>query len=71
MRNFLTTSDFSLAELAEIIEVAIEFKTGKIAVSPPVGKSIALVFFNLLSKRASMQVGIYELVGHAVILEPV
>jgi ornithine carbamoyltransferase len=46
MRNFLTTSDFSLAELAEIIEVAIEFKTGKIAVNPPVGKSIALVFFN-------------------------
>src|SRR5947208_3558422 len=35
------------------------------------GKSVALVFFNpSLRTRASMQVGIYELGGNPVILEP-
>jgi N-acetylornithine carbamoyltransferase len=35
------------------------------------GKSVALVFFNpSLRTRASMQVGIYELGGNAVVLEP-
>src|SRR4029078_3510225 len=35
------------------------------------GRSVALVFFNpSLRTRASMQVGIYELGGNAVVLEP-
>ena len=35
------------------------------------GLSVALVFFNpSLRTRASMQVGIFELGGHAVVLEP-
>ena len=71
MNNFLTTSDFSRAELEEIIESAMRFKQGKIADKFLNGKSIALVFFNpSLRTRASMQVGIYELGGNAVILEP-
>ncbi|MGH9962753.1 MAG: N-acetylornithine carbamoyltransferase, partial [Pyrinomonadaceae bacterium] len=38
---------------------------------PLSGRSVALVFFNpSLRTRASMQVGIYELGGHAVVLEP-
>lgn len=69
--NFLTTSDFSRTELEEIIELAVKFKSGEIADKPLNGKSIALVFFNpSLRTRASMQVGIYELGGNAVILEP-
>lgn len=69
--NFLTTSDFSRAELEEIIESAIKIKNGDIAEKPLAGKSVALVFFNpSLRTRASMQVGIYELGGNAVILEP-
>ena len=69
--NFLKTSDFSRAELEEIIESAIKFKKGEIADKSLSGKSIALVFFNpSLRTRASMQVGIYELGGNAVILEP-
>ena len=69
--NFLKTSDFSRAELEEIIESAIKFKKGEIAGKTLSGKSIALVFFNpSLRTRASMQVGIYELGGNAVILEP-
>lgn len=71
MKNFLKTSDFSPADLEEIIETAVEFKSGKNAGKPLSGKSIALVFFNpSLRTRASMQVGIYELGGNAVILEP-
>lgn len=71
MKNFLKTSDFSRAELEAIIESALKFKNGKITEKPLSGKSIALVFFNpSLRTRASMQVGIYELGGNAVILEP-
>jgi len=71
MKNFLTTSDFSRAELEEIIEAALQFKSGVIARKPLAGKSIALVFFNpSLRTRASMQIGIYELGGNAVTLEP-
>ena len=70
-RNFLKTSDFSRAELEEIIETAIEFKEGAIFDKSLSGKSVALVFFNpSLRTRTSMQVGIYELGGNAVILEP-
>ena len=70
-KNFLTTADFSRAELEEIIESALKFKSGEITDKPLSGKSVALVFFNpSLRTRASMQVGIYELGGNAVILEP-
>lgn len=71
MNNFLKTNDFSRAELEEIIESALKFKKGEIADKPLAGKSVALVFFNpSLRTRASMQVGVYELGGNAVILEP-
>ncbi len=71
MTNYLKTSDFSPAELESIIEIAIGIKTGSFLGKPLAGKSVALVFFNpSLRTRASMQVGIYELGGNAVILEP-
>jgi N-acetylornithine carbamoyltransferase len=71
MNNFLKTSDFSRAELEEIIESALRFKSGETNEKPLSGKSVALVFFNpSLRTRASMQVGVYELGGNAVILEP-
>jgi N-acetylornithine carbamoyltransferase len=70
-RNFLKTSDFSRAELEEMLEAAFRFKRGEDASKPLSGKSVALVFFNpSLRTRASFQVGIYELGGNAVILEP-
>lgn len=71
MNNFLKTNDFSRTELEEIIESAINIKSGEIAEKSLTGKSVVLVFFNpSLRTRASMQVGIYELGGNAVILEP-
>jgi N-acetylornithine carbamoyltransferase len=71
MNNFLKTSDFSRAELEAMIESAIKIKSGAITDKTLSGKSVALVFFNpSLRTRASMQVGVYELGGNAVILEP-
>ncbi len=71
MTNFLKTSDFSRVELEEFIESALKHKNGQIAEKSLSGKSVALVFFNpSLRTRTSMQVGIYELGGNAVFLEP-
>ena len=72
MRDFLKTSDHSTEDLELIIESAIRLKQRRAFSDKPLaGKSIALVFFNpSLRTRASMQVGIYELGGNAVILEP-
>lgn len=69
--NFLKTSELKRDELEEIIGLALKFKNGKISEKFLAGKSVALVFFNpSLRTRASMQVGIFELGGNAVILEP-
>jgi N-acetylornithine carbamoyltransferase len=71
MKNFLKTSDFSREAIEELIEAALRFKSGEDSSKPLSGKSVALVFFNpSLRTRASMQVGIYELGGNSVILEP-
>lgn len=69
--NFLKTSDLSRAEIESLFDLALEYKNNQISDQPLAGKSVALVFFNpSLRTRASMQVGIYELGGNAVILEP-
>ena len=74
MRNFLTTAAYTRDELRQLIDSALRFKQGGDESKPSkplAGKSIALVFFNpSLRTRASMQVGVYELGGNAVVLEP-
>ena len=71
LKNFLNTLDYSRAELERLIDAALRFKQGVDVSKPLAGHSVALVFFNpSLRTRASMQVGIYELGGNAVILEP-
>jgi N-acetylornithine carbamoyltransferase len=66
--NFLNTSEFNLESL---IESALRFKAGDDQSKPLQGKSVALVFFNpSFRTRASMQIGVYELGGNAVVLEP-
>src|SRR5437763_13307011 len=71
MTNFLRTLDFSRDELEELVDLAGRYKKGKIAQKALASKSVALVFFNpSLRTRASMQIGIYELGGNPVILEP-
>src|SRR5215216_4123412 len=69
--HFLNTIGMSREQLDQLIESALRFKSGDHASTPLAGKSVALVFFNpSLRTRASMQVGIYELGGNAVVLEP-
>jgi len=69
--DFLNTADWTRADLDQMIEAALQFKRGHNEAKPLAGRSIALVFFNpSLRTRASMQVGIFELGGNAVVLEP-
>ena len=70
-RDFLKTSDWTTDELSGLIASAVHFKKGEHRSKPLAGRSVALVFFNpSLRTRASMQVGIYELGGNPVVLEP-
>jgi N-acetylornithine carbamoyltransferase len=70
--HFLSTANLSREVLDSIIESALNFKRDEERTARPFGgRSVALVFFNpSLRTRASMQVGIYELGGNAVVLEP-
>jgi N-acetylornithine carbamoyltransferase len=67
----ISTIDMSREQIETLLESALRFKRGEDVSKPLAGKSVALVFFNpSLRTRASMQVGIYELGGNAVVLEP-
>jgi N-acetylornithine carbamoyltransferase len=69
--HFLSTDNLPKAEFNRVIESALQFKRGEDQSRPLAGQSVALVFFNpSLRTRASMQVGVYELGGNAVVLEP-
>ena len=69
--DLLNTIGMSRDEIERVLDGALRFKSGDDVSQPLAGKSIALVFFNpSLRTRASMQVGIYELGGNAVVLEP-
>jgi N-acetylornithine carbamoyltransferase len=71
MKNFLTTGNSSRAQLESLIESALRFKETRGQSGELAGKTVALVFFNpSLRTRASMQVGVYELGGNTVVLEP-
>src|SRR5918998_1427532 len=70
-RDFLTTADWTRDELEALLDAAARFKRGEDTSRPLAGKSVGLVFFNpSLRTRASMQVGVYELGGNPVVLEP-
>src|SRR5437660_6261912 len=69
--DFLSTANLNRERLDQLIESAMRFKRGENQSKALTGKSVALVFFNpSLRTRASMQVGVYELGGNAVVLEP-
>lgn len=70
-RDFLKTSDWSTDELDGLIKSALRYKRGENHSQTLARQSVALVFFNpSLRTRASMQVGIFEMGGNAVVLEP-
>ena len=69
--NLLSTTEMTREQIEAVLESALRFKRGDDVSKPLAGKSVALVFFNpSLRTRASMQVGIYELGGNPVVLEP-
>jgi N-acetylornithine carbamoyltransferase len=69
--NLLSTAGMTREQIDALLKSALRFKSGEDVSKPLAGKSVALVFFNpSLRTRASMQVGIYELGGNAVVLEP-
>ncbi len=70
MRHFLSTADWTRAELQALIDRALAYKS-KPFDNVLARKAIALVFFNAsLRTRASFQVGVNQLGGHPVVLEP-
>jgi N-acetylornithine carbamoyltransferase len=70
MRHFLTTLDWSRAELEKLIDEARRLKATPLGDALK-GKTIALVFMNpSLRTRTSFEIGIWQLGGHAVVLEP-
>ena len=70
MRNFISTQDWSRSELQDIIDFASELKNNPY--QPLLkNKSVAMLFFNpSLRTKTSFEVGISELSGTAVILQP-
>ncbi len=70
MRHFITTQDWSRAEIEALLSDARALKSEP---WQPLlrGKSIALVFFNnSLRTRTSFELGMQQLGGHAIVLEP-
>jgi N-acetylornithine carbamoyltransferase len=70
MRHFLSTQDYTRAEIELLLDKAARFK--KLRIDPRLrDRVMALVFFNpSLRTRASFDIGIRQLGGSAVVLEP-
>jgi len=70
MRHFLTTQDFTRTEIEQLLDKAARFKKHPFE-RRLLERTIALLFFNpSLRTRASFDIGIRQLGGHAVTLEP-
>jgi N-acetylornithine carbamoyltransferase len=70
IRHFITTQDWSRAELDALLDQAAAFKRSP-AGSQLAGKSVALLFFNpSLRTRTSFELGAFQLGGHAIVLAP-
>ena len=70
IRHFLSTQDWSRAELDALLVQAAVFKRNKLGAELR-GKSIALLFFNpSMRTRTSFELGAFQLDGHAVVLQP-
>ncbi len=70
LRHFITTQDFSRAELDELIATAAHYKRQRIG-NDLAGRSIALMFFNnSMRTRTSFELGAWQLGGKAVVLSP-
>ena len=70
-RHFLTGTELSSRELAEVIDRALELKAAPLASSALAGVCVALIFQKPSTRtRISFEAGIYELGGHPMLLRP-
>jgi len=70
VRHFLSTLDYTRAEIEALLAAARGLKSGPHA-QTLAGKSIALLFFNpSLRTRTSFELGMHQLGGKAIVLEP-
>ena len=69
-RDYISTGDFTLQELTDLLDLAEDFKGRRNKSRPLEGRSVALVFFDpSLRTRASMEIAVYELGGNPVTLD--
>ncbi|MHB8447047.1 MAG: N-acetylornithine carbamoyltransferase [Rudaea sp.] len=70
VRHFLSTQDWSRADLDALLAQAAQFKRSP-AGRQLAGKAIALLFFNpSMRTRTSFELGAFHLGGHAIVLQP-
>lgn len=70
MRHFLTTQDWTAAELTVLLDLADQLKASPLN-QALAGKSVALLFLNpSMRTRTSFQVGVQQMGGIAVVLQP-
>jgi N-acetylornithine carbamoyltransferase len=70
LRHFITTQDYSRAEIDALLEDAAAFKRSPRG-QQLAGKSIALLFFNpSMRTRTSFELGAFHLGAHAIVLSP-
>ena len=70
LRHFITTQDFSRAEIDALLDEGARFKRAKLG-RELAGRTIALLFFNnSMRTRSSFEIGAWQLGGHAVVLQP-
>jgi ornithine carbamoyltransferase len=68
-RHFLTGAELTAAELAVLLDRAIELKAAPLSSQALAGQSVALIFQKPSTRtRLSFEVGIHELGGHPVVL---
>ncbi len=68
-RHFLTGAELTAAELAALLDRALELKASPLSSQELAGLSVALIFRKPSTRtRVSFEVGVHELGGHAVVL---
>jgi len=68
-RHFLTGAELSAAELASLLDRALELKRAPLASDALAGRSVALIFEKPSTRtRVSFEVGVHELGGHPLVL---
>jgi len=68
-RHFLTGAELTAAELAALLDRALELKASPLHSNELAGLSVALIFQKPSTRtRVSFEVGVHELGGHAVVL---